>query len=112
MARSNREVSYPNFLTYVEHVTGKKIRSYEYDYMRACTNILFDDETMIRVREGEALDENHIVYERPTGYFCVSCGERSHGACEFDWRGWCTTTVSKFSEKVRKLYWHRYLKNK
>ena len=112
MLINNREVSYPTFFVYLEHVTGKKVRSYERSYNSRRIQVLFTDETMISLGEGEALNPDHLVYERPLGYFCVSCGERSHGACEYDWRGWCTTTVKNFSEKMRKVYWHRYLKNK
>lgn len=100
-------------LDYVEHKTGKKVRSWKRDDASLNIFFLFEDGTMGAVREGMMIDgplpEIH-PYEVPKT-FCTSCGEEWHAAT-FDWQGRCGVSVKNFWNKVRKVYWHRYIKNK
>ena len=41
---------------------------------------------------------------------CQSCGDK-HSRETLDYHGFCKKNQSKFWTKVKKLYWHRYLKN-
>lgn len=42
---------------------------------------------------------------------CVSCGE-SHIETKFDFAERCENKLKKIWENARKVYWHRYLKNR
>jgi len=105
----NREVYYSDPITYVEHKTGKKVKSIVRDYQRMGRWMLFEDKTVLYVEEGAEL-----VFGKYQDYpksICVSCGEEMH-VSSWDWQNRCSVTLKKFWEKVRKVYWHRYLKNK
>lgn len=111
---SNREIFYKDMFKYVEHKTGKKLRSWKNDISSMRTFFLFEDGSMGAVSNGMMLDGEIPEiedYEIPKS-FCVSCGEEWHQASSFDWQGRCSSSLRKFWENVRKVYWHRYIKNK
>ena len=105
---SNREVRY-NFTEYIEHRTGKRVRSFQRLPQILATAILFTDGSEALIREGYGFDDHFDI--EPIKRFCASCGEAPH-ASEMDWQGRCSTAVKNFWEKVRKVYWHRYIQSK
>ncbi len=59
----------------------------------------------------EGCDVSALIIEEKIKPRCVSCGKE--GLCIIhDWQGRCSTTLSDFWKRVRKVYWHRYSKNK
>jgi len=50
---------------------------------------------------------NNIKVEKEKSK-CVFCGKK-HGPTTFNEKGQCEVYENKFWEKVRKIYWHRYL---
>lgn len=107
---TSREVYYANFAKYIEHQTGKKLKSWKRDHASLLIYFLFEDGSIGAIREGGSFDQIFDVRDMPKS-FCVSCGEEWH-ASTFDWQGRCQTSVKNFWQKVRKVYWHRYSKNK
>ena len=56
------------------------------------------------------------IQEIKTKYFykwryCASCGKEVH-ISKFDYKNRCEISLKNFWEKVRKVYWYRYSKNK
>ena len=104
----NREIFYGNLVEWIEHKTGKTVKSWRREPHRLEELIIFTDGTCTRLQEGMAYDE--ITFEPIPKSICVSCGEEMHMS-EWNWKAQCTNTVKQFWEKVRKLYWHRYKNN-
>lgn len=109
---TGRQIRYDDLAEYVEHQTGKKLRSWKQDSASLMTYFLFEDGTMGALSMGDMIENVFDIkpYDVPKS-FCVSCGEEWH-ASSFDWQGRCGTTVRNFWKRVRKVYWHRYSKNK
>lgn len=105
----SREVSNRLFEEQVFHQTGKRVRSWMRNATSFTTSILFEDGTEGIVAEGERFSE--VMQLPEVKRFCVSCGQDMHFA-SFDWMGRCNHTVRHFWEKVRRVYWHRYSRNK
>lgn len=111
---SNREIYYENMFKYVEHKTGKKLRSWKKDQCSLKIFFLFEDGSMGVIEEGMMIDGDIPeikAYDIPKS-FCASCGEEWHQASQFDWQGRCAVSLKKYWNNVRKVYWHRYIKNK
>ena len=96
---------------YLEHITGKKVKSWERDYCSNGTNVLFSDGTYTLLQEGQRLDPRDIKYYAIPESYCACCGERAHVGY-VDWAGRCEVYLKNFWKKARKVYWYRYLKNK
>ena len=65
-------------------------------------------------REGvlqEGCDLSAMQFRERPKTFCVSCGEEPH-VSTFDWLGRCQHSITKFWNRARKVYWHRYSKEK
>ena len=110
MALRNREIVYDNDIEYIEHISGKRVKCWKNDPSTLSRHIIFTDNTYYQIREGEEFDPERI--EPLPKSFCSSCGEDMHGSGFFNWKNQCEVTVNNFWEKVRKIYWHRYSKNK
>lgn len=108
---TSKEIVYRDQVDFIEHVTGKKVLSWRHAMERAGTIFHFTDKTMMFVDYGGMIDMENIVYEPLPRTVCLSCGGDMH-AGYFDWKGRCEHTVKHFWERVRKVYWHRYSKNK
>ncbi len=112
MARATtREIRYESDIDKIEHLTGKTVKSWRNDYSTLYQIIVFTDNTILRVHPYEGLNVDNLVYEEIPKSICASCGKDAH-ASYWDFRGWCNVTNKRFWERVRKVYWHRYLKNK
>lgn len=89
--------------------TSKIVKSFFRDYPSRNIYISFEDGM-----EGIFSKNNTIqgMEIRPIPVsMCESCGERYHTSI-FDHKGRCKTSLKNFWEKVRKVYWYRYSKNK
>jgi len=106
----NREIRYDNPVDFIEHKTGKIVKSWKHYNDRMQTLIIFTDNTCLELDEG-MLISNNLVFNPLPKSICVSCGEEMH-ISTFDWQGRCKKTLDNFWEKVRKVYWHRYSKSK
>jgi hypothetical protein len=106
---SNREPFYEDPVAYLEHMTGKKVKSIQRDPGRFGRWVLYTDGTAQYVEEGGMFKVGEFV--DPPKSICVSCGEESHFG-SWDFAGRCATTMKNLWKKARKVYWHRYLKNK
>jgi len=110
---TSREIYYDDHVAKLEHITGKTILSWRKCQDRFGSEVFFTDKTMIYLGYEEALpeDPNTIEYQRIPGTICVSCGEDTH-AGTFDRHGRCSNVQRGYWKNVRKVYWHRYLKNR
>ena len=63
----NKEVSYIDHTERIEHITGKKVKSYKRDYATDRIWIIFDDNTCLVQIEGEVL--NLSFQEIPESFF-------------------------------------------
>lgn len=106
----NREILYKNPVEFIEHKTGKTVKSWQRDYASLRVIFIFTDNTCTYIDEGGLMSMN-IVYEPLPKSICVSCGEQAHVSL-WDWNGRCEKSLKNFWKKVRKVYWHRYTKNK
>jgi hypothetical protein len=107
-----KPIRYDNPVAYIEHVTGKTVRSFKQELGRFGYVALFTDDTYCFIDDGGYFDWRNIEY-RPASdlkSFCASCGGDSH-VSSFDWRGWCNHKVAQFWRRARKVYWHRYTAN-
>jgi NADH pyrophosphatase NudC (nudix superfamily) len=105
----NREIEYKNFVEWIEHRTGKTVKSWKRESHRLSTLVIFTDNTCTYLDEGMLYET--IQFEEIPKSICASCGEEMH-VSSWNWKKQCTNTAKLFWEKVRKLYWHRYLKAK
>lgn len=99
-----------NPFQYIEHVTGKKvigIKDYPEKFGRL---VIFEGNLCCFVEEGSRLDWRNVKYEMLPYGICSSCGEPDHFS-EWNRRG-CSVTNNRFWDKVKRVYWHRYIKNK
>lgn len=104
---TNRNLQY-DFVSYIEHQTGKRVRQiYEMPHLM-CRRVLFTDDTEAELREGVSYGDIEII---PITNFCASCGGLAHASI-IDRYGRCSTSVKRFWDNVRKVYWHRYTKGK
>lgn len=106
----NKEIQYKNPVEFIEHFTGKTVKSWKRDYASLRIIFIFTDNTYTYVDEGGLISSN-IIYEPLPKSICVSCGEDMH-ISSWDWSGRCEKTLKNFWQKVRKIYWHRYTKSK
>src|ERR1051325_7938501 len=106
----NREIRYKDSVEFIEHVTGKTVKSWRRLPERFSTMIIFTDNTCTYLNEGALMDTN-IVFEPLPKSICLSCGEEMH-ISNWNWKAQCQITTKRFWEKVRRLYWHRYSRNK
>ena len=104
----NREIVYKNWIEFIEHKTGKIIKTWRQDPCKDSRTIIFMDNTSIDINECEPIPETFNFKPIPKNY-CASCGEISHSSY-FDFLGRCETTLKRFWKKARKVYWYRYLK--
>ena len=104
----NREIRHQDYTGFIEHKTGKRIKTWRKNYCNYSTTIIFSDNTSLPLFEGGIFPDNPI-YERIPESFCASCGEDAH-VSQFDIFGRCDITLKKFWQKVRKVYWHRHSK--
>jgi hypothetical protein len=106
----NREIMYNTPIEFIEHLTGKKVKSYKRFLDRNTKIIIFTDNTCIELNDYELIDRK-IVFKPIPKSFCACCGEESHIGY-FDWNGRCEIYLKNWWKKIRKIYWHRYIKNK
>jgi hypothetical protein len=111
MGLINRQISYRDPIEYIEHVTGKRIKAYRERPDMYRTQVIFTDNSYIEIDPGMGIEWDKLEYKEIPPSLCVSCGEIAHASI-WNWKGQCEVTVKNFWEKARKLYWHRYLKNK
>lgn len=110
MISLNKEIIYNSGIDHIEHLTGKKVLSWEENNYKDSISIYFTDGTQLELRQGYEFPKNP-EYKKITEGICISCGEHSH--CGYiDGLGRCSITVKNFWNKVRKIFWHRYLNNK
>lgn len=107
---TNKEILYKDPVEFVEHVTGKTVKTWRSLPYKRATLIVFTDNTCCELDEG-SLISHEIVCEPLPKSICVSCGQDMH-VTKFDWLGRCEATLKRFWERARKVYWHRYSKNK
>ncbi len=93
----------------IEFFTGKKVRVVMADMCRNAIRILFEDGSEGLLGEGESLERIQIIPK--TKYYCLSCGKEAHSV-PLDYAGRCTETLKNLWNNARKVYWHRYSKNK
>lgn len=98
-----------NWKEIIEHKTGKKIKEWRQLQERYETLIVFTDNTCCYLAAGETLE--NMVFKPLPKSICVSCGKESHCG-KIDELERCEVTLKNFWEKARRLYWHRYSKNK
>lgn len=108
---TNYQIPPKDFVEYLEHSTRKKILSWRMAPHRFGREVFFTDKTMCFISEGEYLDFSRIKYLEIPKSICVSCGEEMHAGA-IDKYGRCENKLTEFYKNVRKVYWHRYSKNK
>jgi hypothetical protein len=109
MALINKEIRYNSPVEFIEHKTGKRVKSWKRLLDRMSVMIIFDDNTCVRLDEGGLID-NEIVFEPLPKSYCACCGEEAHIGY-FDWAGRCDVFLKRIWGNARKLFWHRYIKN-
>lgn len=108
---TNYQIQQKDFVEYIEHTTRKKILSWRHSPGRFGREVYFTDSTAIFVEEGTYFDFSRIEYLEMPKSICISCGEEAHCG-KFDRHGRCENKLTEFYKNVRKVYWHRYSKNK
>lgn len=107
---TRKEIRYRDPVEFIEHKTGKTVKSWRRDLHRFMTLIIFTDNTCLELDEG-VLVAADIVFKPLPKSICISCGEEMHFS-KFDWLNRCEVTLRDFWQRARKVYWHRYSKNK
>ena len=93
----------------IEHTSGKKvIDSYSSFNSKLITYILEGGDAVQICPEDEVGEMKIVKYVLN---ICTSCGEQKH-ISKFNSNGQCEKTINNFYNKVRKLFWHRYIKTK
>ena len=108
---NNKEIRYGGNIEYIEHLTGKTVKSWRNEIAKLSQTIIFTDNTCLELNPYESIDINNLQFKEIPKSICISCGKDAH-ASYWDFKGWCDKTTKNFWEQVRKVYWHRYLKNK
>lgn len=108
---SDREIHFKNWIEQIEHITGKTVLSWRDDFATVNLIVLFTDKTYCKIHPYESFDVKNLKFERIPESYCASCGKDAHVSF-FNWKGWCEVTNKQFWKKARKVYWHRYIKNK
>lgn len=107
----SREIQGKDFLQFIEHSTGKKVLSWREAAGRFGREVYFTDGTMCYLDPYVAFDFTELEYMQIPKSICVSCGEEAH-VSSFDRFGRCQNRLTEFYKNMRKVYWHRYSKNK
>ena len=108
---TNRQIPQKDFASYIEHITRKKILSWRESAGRFGREVFFTDNTMCYIDDGSMFDWSNIEYLQIPKSICRSCGEEMHFGA-IDEYGRCENKLTEFYKNVRKVYWHRYSKDK
>ena len=108
MVLVNREIIHNSPIEFIEHKTGKKVKSWKRLENELRTIIIFTDNTCCYLNPFDSIDE--IEFQPMPKSFCACCGEETHYGY-FDWAGRCEIYLKRLWEKARKVFWYRYIKN-
>jgi hypothetical protein len=109
MAIAVQKISEKEKIFALEHHFNKKLRAYERSNNIFGWIFLFEDGTEGELGEGEEISA--MRWRQTPRSFCASCGEKLHVG-NIDWLGRCEYSVARFWNKARKVFWHRYLKER
>ena len=74
----NKEIKYDSPTDFIEHLTGKTVKSYKRLMNENYKVFIFTDNTAIKVEEGQEVDLDNLVFTPIPKSFCSSCQYLHH----------------------------------